>query len=94
MTDFLDDILEPQKRADNRDRKGGLCVGVRARDSSEIEQREKEYLATDWLPIPFCTPDGTLARDLMEADVKQIKAWCGLGLTMDEYEQLMCGESK
>jgi hypothetical protein len=93
MTDFMQEIIEPQKHADG-DRKGGLCVGVRACDSAEIEQREKDFLSTDWLPIPFCNPDGSLDRDLMREDVKQIKAWCGLGLTMDEYEQLTCGESK
>jgi hypothetical protein len=94
MTDFLDEILEPKKRPDNQDRKHCLCVGVRAKSSAEIEAREAEYFATDWLPIPFCREDGTLDRELMANDVKAIKAWGGHDLSMDEYELLTCGESK
>lgn len=94
MTDFLDDILEPQKKAAATGGSGHyLVVGVRAKDSAEQEAAEATYLSTAWLPIPFVKEDGTLDRSVMAQDAELIAAWRGLGMTLDEYENLMTGDS-
>lgn len=98
MPDFLDDILEPQKKAAADTSKGHwLVVGVRAKSSEENEASEAQYLATRFLPIPFYNEAGELEplsnqdlADLRDMGVSpdEYKVLVG-AMTIDEYEQLM-----
>ena len=85
MTDFLDEILDPQKQPDASGNGHYLVVGVRAKSSAEIEAREAEYVTTAWLPIPFFKEDGTM-EDLSKKDVAVLKE---MDLTPDEYRVLV-----
>jgi hypothetical protein len=96
MPDFLDAILEPKKHQVADVTKGNwLVVGVRAKSSAELEQREAAYLDSfqhpeflnrcgSW-PMPFYLENGEL-DELTKSDVKLLKSL--FGVTEKEYRQL------
>jgi len=86
MADFLETILEPKQQRDPHATSGAwLVVGIRAKNSAELEQREAEYLKTDLLPIPFYSASGEL-EPLTKQDKAQLKSH---GITVEEYETLV-----
>lgn len=92
--DFDGIIADQQQQDDGEPPRVGMVRGVRAKDSAEIEERERVYLerlvSTDLnnadLPIPFfneageCEPPTPAdAKDLMDK----------FGITVEEYMELV-----
>lgn len=86
MTDILNEILEPKKRADTNGGSGHyLVTSPRFESSKASEAAEAEYLAKKFLPTPFYNEAGEL-EPLSKQDLAQLKE---MDVTPDEYKVLV-----
>jgi hypothetical protein len=91
--DFLTSIgIEP---GDGEEQHVGMIRGVRCKDSSESEERERRYLesllSTDLdtaaLPIPFFSEGADVCDPPTPGDAKNMMK--KFGITVEEYQELM-----
>jgi hypothetical protein len=95
MADDVFDELSRREPEPMREEDKGRCmvVGVRAKDSAEIEARERAHFDPNprlgegaWWPIPFREEDGYPAK-LTKAQVANLTEF--FGITETEYRELV-----